>query len=338
MRIGEFRFLADGTLDTEFGNNGKAIIASSGGGAYEGEDIDIQEDGKILIVGRYIVWGGDPKLGHILRVQENGTIDESFNEYIYGPGQQSFTTFFSKVKVSRSGSILIGGSIYNTLSDTGAVFFHRLTPDGELDTSFGEGGISEFHSSNLSRPKIHFTAKGVGYAVGYLGSQPSPGNLLLKAKSNGIRDDEFGDNGDLPSGVAFHPNDQTPFNASLKIDQLVFQPLGRVVGLARVGDELVLVGFEEGSLDDAPGEIEPSGVAIFPNPMEAGSIFQVYVENEDQKNQRFELYDPMGKSIHIWQNVNALNHYAPLALPLELRTGIYILRDSRNNGVRLMVQ
>jgi len=119
------RYNANGSLDTPFGNNGKAVSPASGG---YGLNVALQADGKIVVVG---------SISHsfmIVRFSDSGSPDTSFG--IGGVvttafGQQSGS---SSIAIHPTGKIVAAGSS----DDEFALACYN--PDGSLDTSFGGDG------------------------------------------------------------------------------------------------------------------------------------------------------------------------------------------------------
>ncbi|WP_291147833.1 T9SS sorting signal type C domain-containing protein [Flavobacterium sp. UBA7680] len=117
------RLFSDGSHDSTF---------NAGLGANdEIEDILIQPDGKILVGGRFIKFNDQP-YQHLIRLNIDGSIDNSFN---IGDG---FDKNVYSIALQSDGKIIVGGSFltYNKSSQKRIL---RLNPNGSLDTSFNSG-------------------------------------------------------------------------------------------------------------------------------------------------------------------------------------------------------
>lgn len=118
----------DGMLDTGFSttgtgfNNGIMALA-------------VQNDGKILAGGNFTAYGST-SINRFVRLNENGTIDNSF---AIGTGANSGSV--AAVTVQQDGKILLAGSFTSFNGKTAKVI--RLNTDGSLDTSF-TGGAANF--------------------------------------------------------------------------------------------------------------------------------------------------------------------------------------------------
>ena len=143
------RLNTDGTLDTSFSGDGKAIfdIGRDSGYSYS-RSLTVQADGKILIAGSN---GGDFSL---IRVNADGTLDTTFgadgkaNFDINGSPDQCYN-----LTLQADGKILLAGYSYGNLySDTKSGVI-RLNADGTLDTSFSEDGKAFFNMFNQLGPE-----------------------------------------------------------------------------------------------------------------------------------------------------------------------------------------
>ena len=139
--IGIIRLNEDGSLDNSFGGNGK-IVKSIGYyddiGSDEINDMQVQEDGKILLTGLK----GDPgyetvKL-YIVRFLSNGNADESFGEQgVIIPDVFAIRTM-AAIDLSVPGKITVAG---NTMINS-VILLMRYNLDGTIDNSFGTNGIT----------------------------------------------------------------------------------------------------------------------------------------------------------------------------------------------------
>lgn len=113
------RLNADGTLDATFvlpqGANGNVT------------DIDLQPDGKIIIVGVFTGLGGDSTKTFIGRLNPGGSLDSTFNTSV---NAQPLT-----IKVQPDRKVLIGGT-FTQINGVSRNRYARLNADGTLDNSF----------------------------------------------------------------------------------------------------------------------------------------------------------------------------------------------------------
>ena len=118
------RLLTNGTRDTTFV---PANFQQYGGAI---ESIAIQPDGRIVVGGEFIQYGGVGHIG-VSRANADGTVDTSFNP----GGRGALTNSVHAVALQPDGKILIGGDFtqYNGSARNSVA---RLNADGTLDTSF----------------------------------------------------------------------------------------------------------------------------------------------------------------------------------------------------------
>ncbi len=120
------RLNADGTLDTTFAPPVGANAAVT--------NIDIQSDGKIILVGDFTFFN-DLLRFHVARANSDGSLDSSFNP-------PDVSGYLTTVKVQPNGKILIGGE-FKFLANTAFRNYARLNTDGSLDFSLvNDGGAN----------------------------------------------------------------------------------------------------------------------------------------------------------------------------------------------------
>jgi len=137
------RINLDGTIDNTFNVGG----SSSNG---QIRNIDIQSDGKMIIVGDFTSYNGT-SVGKIARINTDGTLDTSFN--IGGSGLNNIAY---AVAIQSDGKIIVGGG-FTSYNGTSANRIAYLNSDGTLDTSFNVGG-SGFNTT-VFRLKIQSNGK-----------------------------------------------------------------------------------------------------------------------------------------------------------------------------------
>jgi uncharacterized delta-60 repeat protein len=136
------RHLRDGGLDPAFGNGGK-VITQVGARGDSARAVTVQADGKILVAGWTDATGTNADF-MVLRYLADGQLDPEFADagrFVLQIGAGSGTDRAYAVAVQDDGRIVVGGTTLTGTSTTGQDFaLIRLTPAGQLDAGFGQGG------------------------------------------------------------------------------------------------------------------------------------------------------------------------------------------------------
>jgi len=166
------RLNSDGSLDTSFSN-------PSGWFNTNIEQIVIDNDGKIMVVGGFTQFGG-AQANRILRLNKNGTRDNSFN---IGLGLNS--SGFS-LATQKDGKYIVGGAFtsYNGLSIGRIV---RINGDGSVDSSFKAGtGFDNAVMCIAVQSDDKIIIGGAFTSYGGINK-----NFLLRLEKNGLMDSRF---------------------------------------------------------------------------------------------------------------------------------------------------
>lgn len=135
------RLMPDGTLDSDFGENGivDTIMGGQAGGSHDLFEIAVQTDGRIVAVGSTQVIGEGFRVA-VFRFNADGTLDPTFDEDgirvdDLGPGYQ----LYSSVAIGSDGGIVAAGHLEGvTISD---VLVGRYLPNGVPDSTFSGDGF-----------------------------------------------------------------------------------------------------------------------------------------------------------------------------------------------------
>lgn len=132
------RYNTDGTLDTTFDTDGKALFPM-GGMQDIINSLAIQPDGKIVAGGSTGADALSPYNCAVARVNSNGSLDTTF-----GTGGKVITAISKGQDEIKAISIQSDGKIVAAGSSDGLNPVIRYNSNGSLDTSFGAAGISLF--------------------------------------------------------------------------------------------------------------------------------------------------------------------------------------------------
>ena len=266
------RYNADGTLDANFGNGGKVIlpIGTSSDVAYA---VTLQSDNKIVVAGYVQQSTGYTDIA-VVRLLTDGQLDQSFGT----AGKQIFSpTITSDIPVDLEMQTLGGveriivGSYVGTANTQFSVA--RLTPGGQLDAAFGDGGIKSVSVGGVTE-----ILKGI--AVDSEAKIVAVGSSRFDFGPNGFRDDfaavRFLSDGSLDPSFSDDGKIITQMSGNSQARSVVIQNLNgadKIVagGFARNGasNDFALVRYNKnGTLDTTFGT--------------NGKTYTDFVTNEEQ--------------------------------------------------------
>lgn len=200
------RYNLDGTLDSSFGSSG--TVTTNFGGSEEIEDIIIQSDGKIVVVG-FTTAGASTQNFAIARYNTDGSLDTSFNPggalgdvpNVAGLLNLDITggvDFVKGVALQQDQKMVIVGG--DGISDDAIVI--RLNSNGSLDTTFNAGGvlggapntagIITFDFGVTDASEVAIANDGSIFVVGSGEPDGTTHQMLLKLTQFATFDTEFG--------------------------------------------------------------------------------------------------------------------------------------------------
>jgi uncharacterized delta-60 repeat protein len=204
------RYNADGSLDTTFNHTGTLTTSFAGGVAFA-NDVAIQSDGKIVVVGQAQLGGGGTTQNDfaLARYSADGSIDSSFHHT-----GQVLTSFWhagadaNAVAIGPGGKIVVVGSAGNGPSSSFAVAEYNA--DGSLNTAFHSGGFTRAFGSLSQATAVQVQADGKVVVAGSADGQ----FVAARYHANGSADSTFGSHGaayasfngyGVPNGMALRP-------------------------------------------------------------------------------------------------------------------------------------
>lgn len=181
----------DGSYDTNFNGTGWVSIDIEGKDQFA-RSLALQPDGKIVVAGYH--FNGSNFDMSVVRLNENGSLDNSFDEdgkLILNFGS---TDNVNKVLTTSDNKILLAGRIYNGINSDIAIV--KLNNDGSFDNDFGVEGVSDIDLTNKNEYVYDALLDGDKIVIG--GEGDIEGNsvfLIAKYNSDGSPDMTFGGNG-----------------------------------------------------------------------------------------------------------------------------------------------
>lgn len=195
------RFLADGTPDTAFGVGGVVTTDFDGESWDEARALALQPDGSILLGGSTnpgnspgVLFGADQLA--LARYTPQGTLDGTF-----GSGGKVVLDGGTMVEAIRAlalgpdGTIVAAGFVDG--EHRGNLLCARFRPDGTLDPTFGQGGmtVTDFGSSSERLESVALQPDGRIVAAGQVAKDSSADFAAVRYDAHGRLDPSFGQGG-----------------------------------------------------------------------------------------------------------------------------------------------
>ena len=198
------RFNSDGSLDQTFGTNG-SVQTTFGDAAAEGNDVVLQADGKIIVVG-FTGTGSYSSFNNfaLVRFNSDGSLDQSFG---VGGKVKSARGVATSAALQADGKILVGGT-YDTGSSNGFMVA-CYNSNGTLDQTFGTGGIAATDFSGGTDDIAYALAVQRDNKIvlgGRTGDYPTFNFAIARYTSAGQLDQTFGTGGKVLTAVSNDSN------------------------------------------------------------------------------------------------------------------------------------
>jgi uncharacterized delta-60 repeat protein len=195
-------------LDLTFDNDGK-VTTDFSTGIDLGRSVGIQQDGKIIVVGRMVDNGNNDFA--VARYNVDGSLDLNF-----GTGGKVNTDFTIgddeafAVILQFDGKIVVAGSSF-TLGGTYDFALARYNFDGSLDQSFGSGGkvVTDFAGDSDEARAVAIQSDGKIVAAGSMFNTTTGSDFAVaRYNSDGSLDSSFGLNGKVNTDFLFDADDE----------------------------------------------------------------------------------------------------------------------------------
>lgn len=136
------RYNTNGSLDTTFGTDGKAILNQAG----TIKAMVVQASGKIIVA------GDDQISTFMVRLNADGSTDNTFDDTQLHDDFEEFGRSIEAMKILSTGKILVAGRSYNEIDGIYSAnnYLARVNTNGSLDTTFGTDGYSYVGSTELA--------------------------------------------------------------------------------------------------------------------------------------------------------------------------------------------
>lgn len=214
------RYNTDGSLDLNYGNQGK-VITAIGPGNDKGTSLKVLSDWSVVVGG--IAHNGSDNDFALVRYDSTGALDNSFgtNGIVVTPIGAANDMAFS-IALQSDWSVVVGGVAHNGSDYDFALV--RYKANGTLDSTFGDNGKvmtpvgagKDFVWSVALQPDDEKILLG-GYTINLLNNKDL---ALLRYNNNGTLDSSFGLNGKAITAMGLGDDD---------IYSLVVQPDGKIL-------------------------------------------------------------------------------------------------------------
>jgi uncharacterized delta-60 repeat protein len=194
-RLALARYLADGTLDTSFGGDGRVVTNIAPGADFAFGILIQPADEKIVVAGRA---GGKGGRFALARYESDGTLDATFG------GDGKVATNFTRLDdradelaIQTDGRIVLAGTA-NYFSSRARFALTRYNVDGTLDPSFGGDGkvTTEFFRRSFDGAfSVAVAGGGEIVAVGQAGGGTAGRIGVARYRTDGSLDATFGGDG-----------------------------------------------------------------------------------------------------------------------------------------------
>ena len=240
------RFNADGTLDSTFGNGGKATLDI--GGSHDFASGLIQQPGGKLVIAGGTVSGNQYRLV-FARFDTNGTLDTTFGNggttlVDFGGGTESWANDLAQ---QPDGRLVAVGRVHRPVGPH--VGIARVTANGALDSSFDGDGLLAVDVEGEAFG-VAIQPDGAIIAAGYAVPPGGTGGAaLLRVNGDGRLDNSFG-----TAGIA-----GVDLGDAGVLNSIVVQADGKLVATGGSstdagGEDMILARFDsEGALDTSYG-------------------------------------------------------------------------------------
>ncbi len=321
------RFLAAGSLDSNFSSDGKLKTDINSFSYDIGYSVAIQPDGKIVMVGT--TYNGSDHDIAVVRYLPDGNLDNSFN------GNGKLTTDLSilaedvatSVAIQSDGKIVVAGWT-SPPSSNASISLVRYLPDGNLDNSFSNDGkisTSVLNGFDCIANSIAIQSDGKIVVAGHGGSSMSLNFTIVRYLSDGSLDNSFSDDGKL----------MTDINSGIdKGYSIAIQPYDKIIVAGGSDHNLAIVryisGLSLGTLDFS-SSIEQA--LIYPNPITNNTKLSYNLTNTE--NISIYLLDMTGRKIKTYlENKQQIagSYEQAISLPENLPVGTYLLVVSSEKG------
>lgn len=330
------RLNEDGTFDSTFNGDGLNYDANFSESLNIARAIAVMPDDRI-VAGGYYVNDNEKQYPRLVRYMPDGSRDNSFSgDGAFGATINGEEGRILDLKVDIENRIVGAGYVGAVENDTVQIMVMRVTADGELDTTFADGGYFIYDTP------LEASARSIavddsnrivvsGYAYIEIGNAAF---FTLRLLSDGTPDPTFGINGMLFTDLT--PEDDIAYSMQIQDD-------GKII-LGGTSSENLNTNFalvrllpENGFTEPIDSDTTYGSFLVFPNPIHGAFVLQYQLLDAQQVS--IGLFDAAGNNVaQLMTNEarDAGDHQEALQLPETLARGYYFLRISCSDLVTMV--
>jgi len=330
------RFTANGTFDLSFGTNG-IKKTDLGQNEYVGS-VALQDDGKILVLGRiYYGFTEDDDL-FICRFLTNGNTDVSFgtNDHAVKDLNNNSSDMPGTILYLNNKIVASGLAHNGNASEYDAVVLLRYQLDDTPGPSFGIGGVSIYDGLTIDN--------GIIYPGGRMASDQE-NRLVVVTHIHGIAGDDFAVLRFLPNGYP----DNSFGDFGMVVTDMIDDNAASAVTI-QTDEKIIAAGYAYNSDDNSDFatvryysgistglEKFPSNelsITIYPNPVH-GRTLNLRIESSDNQKVTLKLVNLNGEVFHNFPDATLLKESQHLTLPIpsSLPSGEYLVHFETHQGI-----
>jgi uncharacterized delta-60 repeat protein len=189
------RYKADGSLDEEFGEDGRAVMSKPGYIGHCARSVSLQADGKIVIAGYIQQDSSSSQNFGLARLQKDGSLDTSFGTGGFVDRSMGGDDIIYDMVIQKNGYIVVVGR--SKVAGKSQMALARYNTHGQLDPDFGDHGgvILQDIGDNDAEAYSVFLDKDENIVVaGYSHWFSTDFFTLLRYRPDGSLDETFGEN------------------------------------------------------------------------------------------------------------------------------------------------
>lgn len=310
------RLNADGTLDTEFGENGRANVAVPSTSNFNPKFAKLNTNEEI-ITGGFLLDGSTDII--LVKFGSNGDIDPTFGNDGILIDDTNYNEYANSMAIQKDNKILVCSSVDNGQNrDFGLV---RYNQDGLLDTDFGTNGriFTDFFQITNSAHSISLQEDGKIILGGFVVSSPNANYAIARYDTIGNLDKSFGGNGKIVTDLGL--SDYIFVTKIMPNNNLL------CAGNSITADNISSFSIARYLLETTTNSLDialANQLTVFPNPSNGNFVLSNKFERLNIKS--IHVFNSVGQQIQTITNIQKDKNNYHLKLKDSITEGLFILK------------